>query len=185
MPQIVALARTLADAGKDRIAAVLGGDVSDQFLDQYRFADARAAEQTDLAALSVGGKQVDNLDAGLEDLYNGALIRELRRLSVDLPIIVRLNVSGKVDRLAENIEHSAERRLADRHPDTAAGRGDLHTLAQSVGGCQHDRADDMTAHMLGDLHHTSTAVEFNGESVLDHGELPIGKLHVDNGAQHL
>ena len=48
-----ALARALADAGEHGIAAVLGGDVVDQLLDQHRLADAGAAEQPDLAALLV------------------------------------------------------------------------------------------------------------------------------------
>ena len=65
-PQIVALARAFADAGEDRVAAVLGGDVADQLLDEDGFADARAAEQSDLAAADVGRHEVDDLDAGLE-----------------------------------------------------------------------------------------------------------------------
>ena len=52
MPEVVALARALADAGEHREAAVLLGDVVDQLLDQHRLADAGAAEQADLAALA-------------------------------------------------------------------------------------------------------------------------------------
>jgi hypothetical protein len=37
-------------------------------LDQHGLADARAAEEADLAALGVGRQQVDDLDAGDEDL---------------------------------------------------------------------------------------------------------------------
>src|SRR3954467_13626808 len=46
-----------AHAGEPRQAAVLLRDVVDQLLDQPRLADARAAEQADLAALDVGGQQ--------------------------------------------------------------------------------------------------------------------------------
>src|SRR6185503_18890587 len=62
--EIVALARALADAGEHRIAAIGFRDVVDQLLDQHGLADARAAEQADLAALRVRAKQVDDLDAG-------------------------------------------------------------------------------------------------------------------------
>ena len=62
--EVVALAGALADAGEHRIAAVGLGDVVDQLLNEHRLADARAAEQADLAALGVGGEQVDDLDAG-------------------------------------------------------------------------------------------------------------------------
>src|SRR5271155_5514191 len=53
-PQVVALAGALADSGEHRNSAVLHGDVVDQLLNQHGFSDARAAEQTDLAALQVG-----------------------------------------------------------------------------------------------------------------------------------
>ena len=59
------------------------GDVVDQLLDEHRLADAGAAEQTDLAALAVRREQVDDLDAGLEDLDLRALLDELRRRAVD------------------------------------------------------------------------------------------------------
>ena len=48
--EVVALAGALAHAGEDRVAAVLRGDVADQLLDDDRLADARAAEDADLAA---------------------------------------------------------------------------------------------------------------------------------------
>ena len=66
--EVVALAGALADAGEHRHAAMRLGDVVDQLLDQHGLADAGAAEQADLAALAVGREQVDDLDAGDEDL---------------------------------------------------------------------------------------------------------------------
>ncbi len=77
--EVVALARALAHAGEHREAAVLGGDVADQLLDEDRLADAGAAEEADLAALGVGREQVHDLDAGLEDLGLGLLVLELGR----------------------------------------------------------------------------------------------------------
>jgi hypothetical protein len=47
---------------------VLRRDVADQLLDEHRLADARAAEQSDLAAALIRREQVDDLDAGLEQL---------------------------------------------------------------------------------------------------------------------
>ena len=81
--EVVALARTLADAGEHRVAAVRLGDVVDQLHDQNGLADAGAAEQADLAALGVRRQQVDDLDAGDEDLRFRRLIREGRRRLVD------------------------------------------------------------------------------------------------------
>ena len=67
-PQVVALARALAHAAERRQPAVLLGEVVDQLLDQHGLADSGAAKQADLAALRVGGEQVDHLDARLEHL---------------------------------------------------------------------------------------------------------------------
>ena len=49
-PEVVALARAFADAAEHRHAAVLHGDVVDEFLNDDGLADAGAAEQADLAA---------------------------------------------------------------------------------------------------------------------------------------
>ena len=81
--EIVAFAGALADAGEHRIAAVRLGDVVDQLHDQHGLADAGAAEQADLAALGVGRQQVDDLDAGDEDLRFGRLLGVGRRRLVD------------------------------------------------------------------------------------------------------
>jgi hypothetical protein len=81
--EVVALAGALADAGEHRIAAVRLGDVVDQFHDQHGLADAGAAEQADLAALGVGREQVDDLDAGDEDLRFRRLLDIGRRVLVD------------------------------------------------------------------------------------------------------
>ena len=76
--EVVALAGPLADAGEHRHAAVRLGDVVDQLHDQHGLADAGTAEQADLAALEVGGEQVDDLDAGDQHLGLGRLVDERR-----------------------------------------------------------------------------------------------------------
>ena len=124
-PEVVALARALADAAEGRQALVLLGDVADQLLDQDRLADAGAAEQADLAALGVGSQQVDDLDAGLQDLLGRGEVLDLGGLAVDRPVVVGLDVAALVDRLAEQVEDATERGLADRDLDRPAGVLDL------------------------------------------------------------
>ena len=82
-PQVVAFAGPFAHAGKHRIAAVLGGDSRDQFLDHHGLADARPAEQARLAALDERAQQIDDLDARLEHLRLGRQVGKLRRLAMD------------------------------------------------------------------------------------------------------
>jgi hypothetical protein len=64
--EVGALTGALAHAGEDRHAVVLLGHATDHLHDQDRLADARTAEEADLATLDVGRQQVDDLDAGLE-----------------------------------------------------------------------------------------------------------------------
>src|SRR5205814_295121 len=90
-PEIVALARALADPAEHRHAAVLQRDVVNQLHDDDGFADAGAAEEPDLPALKVGLEQVDDLDAGLEHLELGRLIFEARRGPVNRPALLRLH----------------------------------------------------------------------------------------------
>ena len=78
LDEVVALARSLADAGEHGHAGVLLGDVPDQFLDDDRLADAGAAEDADLAALPERADQVDDLEARFEDLDLGGLLVEGR-----------------------------------------------------------------------------------------------------------
>ena len=123
-PEVVALARALADAGENRISAVFGCDVADKFLDQDGLADACAAEQADFAAARVGRQQVNDLDAGLQDLGGWVLLRKCRWIAVDGPAVGCLDRPFLVDRLAQHVEHAAEHGLTDRGFDRMAGGSD-------------------------------------------------------------
>jgi len=57
---------------------VLQRDVVNQFLNQYRFADARAAEQSDFSALQERLDQVHDLNSGFKHFERGRLIVERR-----------------------------------------------------------------------------------------------------------
>ena len=93
--QVVALTGALADAGEHRHTTVVVGDAGDHLLDEHRLADTRAAEQADLAALHVRREQVDDLDAGLEHLGLGLELVEGRRLAVDRPALVDLDLAPR------------------------------------------------------------------------------------------
>ena len=116
-PEVVALAGALAHAGEHRQAAVLLGDVVDQLLDEHRLPHAGAAEQADLAALHVGGEEVDDLDAGLEQLLGRVELVERRGVAVDGPALAGRHVGALVDRLAQHVEDPAQRAIAHRHRD--------------------------------------------------------------------
>ena len=147
-PEVVALAGALAHAAERRQAAVLLGEVVDELLDEHGLAHAGAAEQADLAALGVGREQVDDLDAGLEHLGRRGQVLDGRGGAVDRPALLDLDRLALVDRLAEQVEDAAERDVADRHGDRAAGVDDLHAAREAVGGVHGDRADAVVAEVL-------------------------------------
>ena len=97
VPHVVAFAGAFAHAGEDGEAAVLGGDVADQLLDDDGLAGAGAAVGADLAALRERRHEVEHLDAGLEDLRRRLALLERRRRAVDGPVLVRLDLAEVVD----------------------------------------------------------------------------------------
>ena len=148
-PEVVALARPLADAGEDRDAAVLARDVVDQLLDQDGLAEAGAAEEADLAAAHERRDQVDHLDAGLEDLHRRRQLVEGRRIAVDRPALgVGAQLLAVVDRVAEHVPEPAERLLADRDGDRRAGVDHVDAAREAVGRVHRDRADAVVAEVL-------------------------------------
>ena len=147
--EVVALARPLADAGEDGDAAVLLGDVVDQLLDQDGLADAGAAEEADLAALHVGSDQVDDLEAGLEDLDRRREVAERRRVAVDRPALdVLARRRLVVHRLADHVPDPPERGVADRHRDRRAGVDDVDAAREAVRRVHRHRADAIVAEVL-------------------------------------
>ena len=155
--EVVALAGALADAGEHRIAAVRLGDVVDQFHDQHGLADAGAAEQADLAALGVRREQIDDLDAGDENLGFGRLLGVGRRVLVDRAAWLGLDRAGLVDRIADDVDDAAERLVADRNRDRRAGVGDFLTAHETFGDVHRDGAHGVFAEMLGDFEHQAVA----------------------------
>ena len=147
-PEVVALARALADAAEGGEALVLLGDGADQLLDQNGLADAGAAEQADLAALGVGGQQVHDLDPGLQHLLGGGEVLDLGGGAVNRPALPFCELRALVDRLAEQVEDAAQGLIADRHRDRPAGVEHLVAALDAVGRVHGDRPDAVVAEVL-------------------------------------
>ncbi len=133
---------------------MLLGEVVDELLDEHRLADARAAEQADLAALCVGGEQVDDLDPRLEHLGGRAEILRSRGVLVDsAPFHTLGQRSAFVDGLAEQVEDAPERDLADGDHDRPTRVDHLGAAGESVGRVHRDSAHAVIAEVLLDLAH--------------------------------
>ena len=160
------------------------GDVVDEFHDQHGLADAGAAEQADLAAAGVRGEQVDDLDAGDEDLRFGGLLGIGRRRLMDVAARLADDRPGLVDRLADDVHDAAERAGADRHRDRRAGVGDGLAAHEALRGVHGDAAHRALAELLRHLEDEAVALVVGLERVEDLRQVAV-ELHVDDGADDL
>ena len=112
--QFLALPAALADAAEHADAAVMADHVMDQFHDQYRLADARAAKQAALAAAFERRENIDRLDAGYEHFRSDGALRERNRRRMNRSPLGALDRRFPVDRVAEYVEHPSQHFLADR-----------------------------------------------------------------------
>ena len=147
-PQVGPFAGPLADAGEHRVTAVGTGDTGDQLGENDRLAQTGTAEQTGLATADERRQQVDHLDARFEQLGLGRQVDQLRSVAVDRPVLVGVDRAAAVDRLADQVEHAAQRGLADRHGHRRAGIDALLAADHAVGAAQGDAADAAAAQVL-------------------------------------
>src|SRR5206468_1018204 len=180
--KVVAFAGAFAHARKHRDATVQLRDVVDEFHDDNRFAHAGAAERADLAALEEGADEVNDLDAGGENLGAGGLVHQRRGAAVNRAKLVRLHAALLVDGIAGNVEHAAHDRFADGHGDGLAGVGQFHAALEPFGGAHGDGAHPVVAQVL--LHFEGQLgaalagqVVLDGEGVVDGRQL-VREFHV-------
>ena len=128
------------------------GDVVDELLNHDRLADAGAAEQADLPALDERRDEIDDLDAGLENLGLGLQLGELRGGPVDgPPLDVGRNRRPAVDRFTQYVQDAPQRSLAHRGSDGSPGVAHLHPTGDAVGGAHGHGADLVLPDVLLDL----------------------------------
>ena len=160
--QVVTLTGTLPHSGEHRDTAKVFRNAVNHFLDQYGLAHTGATEQTNFAALDVGGEQVNHLDAGIEDLSLCFQLIKGRCLAVNAPPLLDVQTClGHVERYTEGVPHVAFRDIANRHHD--GGTRVLHRCSthKAVGGLHRDSAHHVVADVLGNLkgqHETATAL---------------------------
>ena len=113
--QIVALSGHLADTSEHRETTVSLGNVIDKLHDSL--ADSSATKETNLASLTAGGKQVDDLDKDF--MLDGHLVK-VRSLSVDGLALVGGDGTPLVNRVTDHVDDAAKGLLADRDGDGEA-----------------------------------------------------------------
>ena len=146
--EIVSFAGSLADAGKDGDAVLLGGDVVHQLLDQDGLADTGAAKEADLAAADIGAEKVNDLDAGFINFRLRGLILEFRGIVVDGMAFSALERAGIVDGLAEDVEHPSQDGIADGNLDGLSSVEDREVSPYAFRGTHGDAADGIVSDVL-------------------------------------
>ena len=177
--EVVALAGALPDAREHREAGVLDGDVADELHEAHRLAHARAAEQPDLAALVEGADEVDDLDAGLENLDRRGLIDVPGSLAVDGPVLFGAYLAAAVDRRAQHVHDAPQGLRADGNRDRRSGVVDADASLQPVGRAHRDGAHHAVPDLLLDLEREAV---LDLERVVDLGHRVARELHVNDGS---
>jgi hypothetical protein len=170
---------------------VLLGDVVDEFLNNDGLADARAAEEADLATLQEGLDQVDDLDAGLEHLFARRLLVEKGRGTMDGFPLVLADWAEFVDWLPDNVDYAPERFFADWNADWSAEVDGFHATHHAIRGFHGDGTHAPFAQMLLYLEdhidgrgHVE-AIAGDAQRLVDGRHRLFFKLHVHRGTGNL
>ena len=182
-PEVVAFTGSFTDAAEDRVTTEVSSDSCDHLLDDDGLAHARTAEEADLATTHEGAHQVDDLDAGFEDLGLGVEVDVRGRITVDRVSLVGVHRTFLVDWLAEEVEHASEDFLADGHGHTVTGVDAVISTSHAVGGRERHATDESAAEVLGDFSDENAFLFFAAEGhfdrVVDLWEIRLGELDIE------
>ncbi len=183
MIEVVTFTSTLTHTGEHGVTAVLHRDVTDQLHHVYGLADTGTTEQTDLTALGERANQVDNLDAGFQQLVAASLLCIGRSSAVDGPALFFADRAGFVDGVTQDVHDATQSLLTDRYGDTGAGVDDVQATLEAFGRTHGDGTDNAVAQLLLDFQGGLGALNF--QRVIDVRYHIARKFHVDNGADDL
>ena len=159
-------------------------DVADKLHDEHRLADAGSAEQTYLTAAGIRGEQVNDLDAGLQHLGGGQNVGKRGRIAVDGQMVIRVDGAFAVDRLADDVEHTSQRRFADGHAYRRAGVNSLESAGNTVRGGEGYAANRAISYLLHDLKRYLAIRQAYLDRVIQIRQLTGGKMNVNYRAYY-
>src|SRR5690606_22042901 len=181
--EVVPFTGTLAHTGEHGQTAVRLGDVVDQFRHVDGLTNTGTTEQTDFTALGKRADQVDDLDAGFQQLVAASLFGIARRRAVDAPQLVAGNRTGFVDGLAQDVHDAAQGADTDRNSNGGASVVHVQATLEAFGGTHGNGTDNAVVQLLLDFQGGFRANYF--QRVINVRYLIARKFHVDNGADDL
>ena len=155
-------------------------DVVDQLLDQHALAHAGSAEQPDLTAADIRTEQVDDLDAGLQDLRAWIQLDKRWRIPVDGQCRRIIERAFAIYRLAQHIEHPAQHLLADGHMDHAAVAGGLRPALHALARAQRDAAHPFAVGMGKHFRTQPAPTRLHRHHAEQRRQFAFRKAHVDD-----
>ena len=166
---------------------MLQRDVVDELHDDDGLAHARAAEQADLAALQERLDQVDDLHAGLEHFHRRRLLVKARRLAMDGIALGGVDRAQLVHRVADDVQHAAQRLATHGNGDGPAEIDGLHAAHHAFGRLHGDAAHAAFAQLLLDFE-DDVQRRWNGEAFAGDAQRRVNRrqrrlreLHVHRG----
>src|SRR5690606_17946595 len=181
--EVVALAGALTHTGEHRQAAVLLCDVVDQLEHVVGLAHDGAAELNHLAALDEWHQEVDDLDAGDQQVLAARLLVERGRGTVDGQRGLGGHRSAVVLRGAQHVHDAAQGGLAHGHVDRPAGGAHREATLEAFGGTHRDGAHHAVAQLL--LHFECQVGIVELQCLVNRRNRIAWELDVDDGADDL
>ena len=123
-------------------------DIVDQFLNDDGLSNSGSSEQADFSAFKIRLNEINDLDPGLKHLELGILFDECRRRLMDRFSSRVFDRTQFVDRLTNDIHHTAEGPFADRHRNRSLQIFGRHTAYHTLCWFQGDASDASFAQVL-------------------------------------
>src|SRR5690554_984274 len=181
--EVVTLTGTLTYARKYGQTGVLSRDVVDQLHHVYGFTYTGTTEQTDLATLGKRAHQVDNLDAGFQQLVGRCLIRVGRSLTVDRVTFFFTDRTTLVDRVTQNVHDATQSCRTNGYGNRCTGIGRFQSTAQTFGLTHGNCTHDTIAQLL--LNFQCQAGFSDGQCVVNLGHAVTREFHVNYRTNNL
>ena len=158
------------------------GDVVDELLNQHGLSDTGTTEETNLSSTSVGSKEIDDLDTGLENLGGGGLVNERRGVGVDGRELDTLDRTTLVNGLANDVHDTAEGGGTNGNHDGVTSVDDLGAANETLGTVHGNGTDRVLTKMGGNLENETAAREVLDLQGIENGRKVVSfKLDVNDG----
>ena len=108
-------------------------DVVDEFLNQHSLPDTGTTEQANFSTAGIRGKQVNNLDTGLQHFGGGRLLNEGGRVGMDRAKFDALDWAPLIDWFTNDIHDAAQSTLPDRDLNGSTSVYNLLSTDETLG----------------------------------------------------